>query len=428
MPRGGVSRPAFHVDDPVAVGRRIRDLRQQLGLSLRQVAGPGARRIPVAGGARPARAVRSASAVWRQLGTTLEDLGGRDIRRESRRRLLDLELAAGWVTRPRRTRAPSARGCGPDRRPARAQAAARCSPSCRAPRRRGGAAVRGGDRGGRFGHQPSPARLHEALGAYAGLGQTTARSTSCARRSRTPSPPTVPRSAVRVLLASAHRCRPVHEAASDARCDQGRTRCPERPCDTCPARVGDLTGVRRARPGRSRRALCTACRLGAGARRASAPARPVAHAPRQHPSRSQPPRRGRCRARPCGRRARAWRRREARARPPRLRARPGGAPRRPARRRRDAGPRRPRSHGGDRARNGRDALHAARQIALARGDLDEAAAVQRGGQGPSRERSRCTTSTTSGRRSPTSRRAGDLPAALAALRRVTGGRPPVPKT
>jgi hypothetical protein len=54
--------------------------------------------------------------------------------------------------------------------------------------------------------------------------------------------------------------------------------------------------------------------------------------------------------------------------------------------------------------------------------------VQRGGQGPSRERSRCTTSTTSGRRSPTSRRAGDLPAALAALRRVTGGRPPVPKT
>ena len=41
MPRGGVRRPAFHVDDPVAVGRRIRDLREQLGLSLRQVAGPG---------------------------------------------------------------------------------------------------------------------------------------------------------------------------------------------------------------------------------------------------------------------------------------------------------------------------------------------------------------------------------------------------
>ena len=97
MPRGGVPRPAFHVDDPVAVGRRIRDLRQQRGLSLRQIAGPGCspgylsrvergQRIP---------SVTVMADLAEKLGVTLEDLGGRDIRtRVPETRLLDLELAA----------------------------------------------------------------------------------------------------------------------------------------------------------------------------------------------------------------------------------------------------------------------------------------------------------------------------------------------
>ena len=62
------------------------------------------------------------------------------------------------------------------------------------------------------------------------------------------------------------------------------------------------------------------------------------------------------------------------------------------------------------------------KITLARGDLDEARRLCNEAAGVLTERSRCTTSTTSGRRSPTSRSApGDLPAALAALRRVTAG-------
>jgi transcriptional regulator with XRE-family HTH domain len=97
VPRGGVRRPAFHVDDPVAVGRRIRNLREQRGLSLRQVAGPGCspgylsrvergQRIP---------SVTVMADLADKLGVTLEDLGGRDIRtRIPETRLLDLELAA----------------------------------------------------------------------------------------------------------------------------------------------------------------------------------------------------------------------------------------------------------------------------------------------------------------------------------------------
>ena len=96
MPRGGVPRPAFHVDDPAAVGRRIRDLRRQRGLSLRQIAGPGCspgylsrvergQRIP---------SVTVMADLAEKLGVTLEDLGGRDIRtRIPETRLLDLELA-----------------------------------------------------------------------------------------------------------------------------------------------------------------------------------------------------------------------------------------------------------------------------------------------------------------------------------------------
>src|SRR6476620_10920643 len=96
MPRGGVSRPAFHVDDPVAVGRRIRDLREQLGLSLRQVAGPGCSPGYLSRVERGQR-IPSVSVMVDladKLGVTLEDLGGRDIRsRIPETRLLDLELA-----------------------------------------------------------------------------------------------------------------------------------------------------------------------------------------------------------------------------------------------------------------------------------------------------------------------------------------------
>ena len=97
MPRGGVSRPAFHVDDPVAVGRRIRDLRQQLGLSLRQVAGPGCSPGYLSRVERGQRvpSVSVMADLADKLGTTLEDLGGRDIRtRVPEARLLDLHLPA----------------------------------------------------------------------------------------------------------------------------------------------------------------------------------------------------------------------------------------------------------------------------------------------------------------------------------------------
>ncbi|MGH3075360.1 MAG: helix-turn-helix domain-containing protein, partial [Gaiellales bacterium] len=92
-----MSRPAFHVDDPVAVGRRIRDLRQQLGLSLRQVAGPGCSPGYLSRVERGQRvpSVSVMADLADKLGTTLEDLGGRDIRtRVPESRLLDLELAA----------------------------------------------------------------------------------------------------------------------------------------------------------------------------------------------------------------------------------------------------------------------------------------------------------------------------------------------
>jgi transcriptional regulator with XRE-family HTH domain len=96
MPRGGNKRPAFHVDDPVAVGRRIRQLREQLGLSLRQVAGPGCSPGYLSRVERGQR-IPSVSVMVDladKLGVTLEDLGGRDIRsRIPETRLLDLELA-----------------------------------------------------------------------------------------------------------------------------------------------------------------------------------------------------------------------------------------------------------------------------------------------------------------------------------------------
>jgi len=96
MPRGGHKRPAFHVDDPVAVGRRIRQLREQAGLSLRQVSGPGCSPGYLSRVERGQR-IPSVSVMVDladKLGVTLEDLGGRDIRsRIPETRLLDLELA-----------------------------------------------------------------------------------------------------------------------------------------------------------------------------------------------------------------------------------------------------------------------------------------------------------------------------------------------
>src|SRR6185503_14077992 len=98
MPRGSTGpRPVFHVDDPVAVGRRIRQLRQQLGLSLRQIAGPGCSPGYLSRVERGQRvpSVSVMADLADKLGVTLEDLGGRDIRtRIPETRLLDLELAA----------------------------------------------------------------------------------------------------------------------------------------------------------------------------------------------------------------------------------------------------------------------------------------------------------------------------------------------
>ena len=98
MPRGSSGpRPVFHVDDPVAVGRRIRQLRQQHGLSLRQIAGPGCSPGYLSRVERGQRvpSVSVMADLAEKLGVTLEDLGGRDIRtRIPESRLLDLELAA----------------------------------------------------------------------------------------------------------------------------------------------------------------------------------------------------------------------------------------------------------------------------------------------------------------------------------------------
>jgi transcriptional regulator with XRE-family HTH domain len=98
MPRGRSGpRPVFHVDDPVAAGRRIRDLRRQRGLSLRQIAGPGCSPGYLSRVERGQRvpSVSVMADLAEKLGVTLEDLGGRDIRtRIPESRLLDIELAA----------------------------------------------------------------------------------------------------------------------------------------------------------------------------------------------------------------------------------------------------------------------------------------------------------------------------------------------
>jgi transcriptional regulator with XRE-family HTH domain len=98
MPRGRSGpRPVFHIDDPGAVGRRIRDLRRQRGLSLRQVAGPGCSPGYLSRVERGQRvpSVSVMADLAEKLGVTLEDLGGRDIRtRIPESRLLDIELAA----------------------------------------------------------------------------------------------------------------------------------------------------------------------------------------------------------------------------------------------------------------------------------------------------------------------------------------------
>ena len=98
MPRGRTGpRPVFHVDDPVAVGRRIRQLRQQHGLSLRQIAGPGCSPGYLSRVERGQRvpSVSVMADLAEKLGVTLEDLGGRDIRtRIPETRLLEIDLAA----------------------------------------------------------------------------------------------------------------------------------------------------------------------------------------------------------------------------------------------------------------------------------------------------------------------------------------------
>jgi transcriptional regulator with XRE-family HTH domain len=98
MPRGPSGpRPVFHVDDPVAVGRRIRRLRQEHGLSLRKIAGPGCSPGYLSRVERGQRvpSVSVMADLAEKLGVTVEDLGGRDIRtRIPESRLLDIELAA----------------------------------------------------------------------------------------------------------------------------------------------------------------------------------------------------------------------------------------------------------------------------------------------------------------------------------------------
>jgi transcriptional regulator with XRE-family HTH domain len=97
MPRTLGPRPVFHVDDPVAVGRRIRQRREQLGISLRQIAGPGCSPGYLSRVERGQRvpSVSVMADLAEKLGVTLEDLGGRDLRtRIPESRLLDLELAA----------------------------------------------------------------------------------------------------------------------------------------------------------------------------------------------------------------------------------------------------------------------------------------------------------------------------------------------
>ena len=181
MPRGSTGpRPVFHVDDPVAVGRRIRQLRQQLGLSLRQTAGPGCSPGYLSRVERGQRvpSVSVMADLADKLGVTLEDLGGRDIRtRIPETRLLDLELAArmGDPAAPEQVRRAldDASRIG-DRRAESRLLEVRAHLAAAA--RRDGEAARLCEDAIRAAPGPATSRarpaLHETLGrAYAGLGR-----------------------------------------------------------------------------------------------------------------------------------------------------------------------------------------------------------------------------------------------------------------
>jgi len=181
MPRGSTGpRPVFHVDDPVAVGRRIRQLRQQLGLSLRQIAGPGCSPGYLSRVERGQRvpSVSVMADLADKLGVTLEDLGGRDIRtRIPETRLLDLELAArmGDAAAPEQVRRAldDASRIG-DRRAESRLLEVRAHLAAAA--RRDGEAARLCEDAIRAAPGPATSRarpaLHETLGrAYAGLGR-----------------------------------------------------------------------------------------------------------------------------------------------------------------------------------------------------------------------------------------------------------------
>jgi transcriptional regulator with XRE-family HTH domain len=181
MPRGRTGpRPVFHVDDPVAVGRRIRQLRQQHGLSLRQIAGPGCSPGYLSRVERGQRvpSVSVMADLADKLGVTLEDLGGRDIRtRIPETRLLDLELAArmGDESAPEQVRrALDDAGRIGDRRAESRLLEALAHTAAEA--RRDGEAARLCEEAIRAAPVPATSRarpgLHETLGrAYAGLGR-----------------------------------------------------------------------------------------------------------------------------------------------------------------------------------------------------------------------------------------------------------------
>ncbi len=217
MPRGRTGpRPVFHVDDPVAVGRRIRQLRQQHGLSLRQIAGPGCSPGYLSRVERGQRvpSVSVMADLAEKLGVTLEDLGGRDIRtRIPETRLLDIELAArmGDETAPDQVRRAleDADRIGDRRAESRLlEALAHIA----AEARRDSDAARLCEEAIRAAPSPATSRarpaLHETLGrAYAGLGRMD-RSVEVLRGAldEALAEPTDPGLAVRfgVLLASAY--------------------------------------------------------------------------------------------------------------------------------------------------------------------------------------------------------------------------------
>jgi transcriptional regulator with XRE-family HTH domain len=170
----------FHVDDPVAVGRRIRQLRQELGLSLRQIAGPGCSPGYLSRVERGQRvpSVSVMADLADKLGVTLEDLGGRDIRtRIPETRLLDLELAArmGDAAAPEQVRrALDDAGRIGDRRAE--SRLLEVLAHIAADARRDGEAARLCEDAIRAAPGPATSRarpaLHETLGrAYAGLGR-----------------------------------------------------------------------------------------------------------------------------------------------------------------------------------------------------------------------------------------------------------------